>query len=419
MSSKTSRLIVLLGCLAGAAATRAQYYEGEFEVRVLETPDGRALPREARRDKITALTTSVETTGPAAEHLALEAGGMLMDIVRNERGTTPFLADLSWWPWRGNGLYTLTAWAQSKTNAAQRISSHNLQVDITGLYARTPTPLDRMVSLYREQFDLVLTHPPLARYVAPDRMQSKWVSAVFIGDTLYELHVFDDGRTAARKRPVNRAQGESSEKPVTRPAGHYRTLVVFLDHGNTGITAMRAIGALREASTVLNDDYARAAGHLGTAQPVLRLDLLGAVVPWKSSTNITLITPRQIAELTEFNPQNYDLLVQVDLDSRGAAAGHAIRGFDGRPGSGINAWARIPRPEDLQDHLERTLFDHELNHTFGWEHDWPRGRGSYFDNNVAADTAPLTLPSLLFGWSDLDDDGVPEILDLTPYGMEK
>jgi hypothetical protein len=57
-------------------------------------------------------------------------------------------------------------------------------------------------------------------------------------------------------------------------------------------------------------------------------------------------------------------------------------------------------------------FNHELSHLFGMMDNYP------FTKATLPDGLPIDdwIPYELFGWSDADGDGVPEIIDATPYG---
>ena len=57
--------------------------------------------------------------------------------------------------------------------------------------------------------------------------------------------------------------------------------------------------------------------------------------------------------------------------------------------------------------------NHELSHMFGMMDDWPAMRAG---PGPAGSIADDWIPYVMFGWTDTDGDGVPEILDSTPYG---
>jgi hypothetical protein len=55
-----------------------------------------------------------------------------------------------------------------------------------------------------------------------------------------------------------------------------------------------------------------------------------------------------------------------------------------------------------------------MAHLWGWDHEWSRRCG-----RAPMPFAPFPAATQLFGWEDVDGDGVPEILDPTPYGRSK
>jgi hypothetical protein len=72
----------------------------------------------------------------------------------------------------------------------------------------------------------------------------------------------------------------------------------------------------------------------------------------------------------------------------------------------------VPSAGDLQGGLVMD-FDHELSHMFGMMDDWPFQRGTAGPEGSVIDD---WIPYVMFGWTDTDGDGIPEILDTTPYG---
>ena len=69
--------------------------------------------------------------------------------------------------------------------------------------------------------------------------------------------------------------------------------------------------------------------------------------------------------------------------------------------------------------LADTLVSHEVFHLFGYpaSHAWPC-ISNVAQKDAADECVDTTIPALMLGWLDTDGDGVPEILDSTPYGIK-
>jgi hypothetical protein len=407
---------ILLLAAAPALALDPMHQE-PLAVTILEKPDGVPQRRTLQRDAMPGMEMAVEATGLDPSHLALEVNGLLMDVAENTNGAAPFRAMLHWWPWQGNGTYAIAAIARSWTAPDTFVTSRVLKAKIDGLHHRTPAPQVQVIKLYQERFGLKLTHPALARHVEADPAACRWVSAAYIENTLYEIHLFDDLRVVARARPVNRP-ASGGEQPVTRPAGRYKMLVVFVNRGQAPLSEPEALLALQAARDEMEDTLARGAARFGSTTPILMVDVFGAYARAEPATGPEILSPAAIASLTRKDPAAYHLIAQVELDPAKGVAARTLRGFDGRKGSGVNIWMRAPDKDHLATVLSRVLLDHQLNRAFGWDPAWPRGDGGFTDNNPVADSPPSALPSLLYGWADLDGDRIPEILDMTPYGRE-
>ncbi|MFH0909675.1 MAG: hypothetical protein V1929_13025 [bacterium] len=403
-----------------AAAACAQ--DGGFQVRIAERPDGVSVRKAVKRNALPSLDVHVEASGPLARQVGLEVDGLLMGIATNADRVSPFRAVIPWFPWHGNGGYMLTAHADEADNPTSH-TLHTVRVEVNGMFFKTPAPRDFMIKLYRQRFGLELASPALARFCSPDTNLAHWVSAAWIGDTLYEIHLYDDLRDVATRRPVNREPDDDAPgEPVTRPAGTYKMLVVFFDYEDSGITEPEAMTALRQGAAEVNARYARYLSG-SPPKPLLQLDVEGVFVAYRPYANRPLMNPNVLKRRTGRVMSAYDLVAQVDLHTGAAttntgARAAALRSYTGKGAEGVNVWVEVRRPEELQTHLSRTLFDYELNQVFGWERSWPCGNGSYAANNFAENPPPFSLPTLLFGWHDLDGDRVPEIVDLTPYGLK-
>jgi hypothetical protein len=125
------------------------------------------------------------------------------------------------------------------------------------------------------------------------------------------------------------------------------------------------------------------------------------------------------------DPASYDFVMQIDLDSNGTYSSNNFPGVM-EPGGGfalqacdtcgkfgaINIWSSVPDILALPGGLTMD-FNHELSHMFGMMDDWPFLAGSTGPVGSVADD---WIPYVMFGWTDTDGDGIPEILDATPHG---
>ncbi len=207
-----------------------------------------------------------------------------MQVARahNDSSAHPFRADLSWTPFRGNGKYTLTAFARTADAAENHftpVASASLAVDVEGIPAGSESVRNRFVRLYSERFGLTVPIPPLARYIRPNPAAldpSRWVSVVYLGDHDYEIDLMDDGSVQTARMAVNHA--EAGLATICRPMGILKILVVFVDYGNTGISQDQAFAALAAAqSQSANWHQAYAAAH-GLSAPLLQINTTPAFI---------------------------------------------------------------------------------------------------------------------------------------------
>jgi hypothetical protein len=305
--------------------------------------------------------------------LFLQADGLMMDMHRSADVAT-YSTVMTWWPWHGNGDYELqlTSWPM---DLCCRQAVQTITVKVSGFPASQPTITDRFIQLYQREFGLNLSAPIVTRYLKPIEEAidvTRWVSVAYIADKMYELDLFDDGTSRAVSRPIgHRIPGDD---PMCRPAGEYEMLFVFVDYHNTGVTEENAMQALVEAEAKYNDFYLQQALAAGSSEPILQVHVTGffldrPVIPGQ------LLLPAEIAERTGVDTNQYDLIVEVDLDSTMSVSSQFSGvGFGGTgcfdTGSPyVNIYFVVTTARDMD--FSGTIFDHELSHSLGWMHWWP------------------------------------------------
>ena len=135
-----------------------------------------------------------------------------------------------------------------------------------------------------------------------------------------------------------------------------------------------------------------------------------------------LVTAQEVHAATGVDPARFDFLFEVDVDADNTVgASDFVYGLLAG-GGGIALHACCESEYDvnvfsvaMETDIHGVLvmdFNHELSHLFGLVDNYPYATATLPDGLVICDWIPYDL----FGWSDTDGDGVPEIIDPTPYG---
>jgi hypothetical protein len=139
----------------------------------------------------------------------------------------------------------------------------------------------------------------------------------------------------------------------------------------------------------------------------------------------------QILAATGIDSSKYNFIIEIDLDStntvgtsnwKGAlerGGGIALQGCGVYNDGNVNIFSVEKASEQTQFDLHGVIemdFNHELGHLFGMMDSWPFTPSSVTtpDGQIHDDW----ITYVLFGWTDTDGDGIPEILDPTPYGTQ-
>jgi hypothetical protein len=374
----------------------------------------------ARTDEVTGLPTAsvrVESNDSRLP-LGLEADGLLVAIHTNKRGTAPYQVELAWTPWHGNGRYVLNLQLLDWQNH-NIPSSRIITVNVVGILESIPTMRSRFIELYRDHFGLNLTAPVFARHDAPDRTpgeESRWVSAAYIGDRLYEISIFDDGTISSRSYATHSDDGGG----FCRPSGRIRMLAVVVDYGNTGLDPADAEAALQTGLEEAERHWAAYSRKIGLSEPILEVELTTFAFGAPPQAG-RYITADEIRSASGPDPAGFDLLTEIDLDkdnsTTGQYGGLGVSLGDGCRPSGsrrTNIAFTVMNRNSLEHAMAVSVFEHELTHSMGWMHWWPNQAG---DGPSWVHSSRGWEPYLMFGWTDVDGDGVVEILDQTPYGL--
>lgn len=350
--------------------------------------------------------------------LGLEADGLLVAIDTEQRGKVPDQVELEWTPWHGNGRYVLNLQLLDRQNNTVP-SSQVITVNVVGIPENVPTMKSMFIELYRDRFGLDLTTPVFTRYNAPDPTtdeKSRWVSTAYIGKRLYEIGVLENGDIISTSYPVNSDEGVG----FCRPSGTIRMLAVIVDYGNTGLISTDVEAALQAGLEEAQQQWADTSHQNGLSAPILQVEMTTLVYGTPTQAG-RYLTPDEIRSFSNLDPADFDLLAEIDLDKNNTATSK-YGGMGVSFGGGChplgsertNIAFNIRDQNSLEHALPDFLFEHEFIHSMGWMHWWPNQSG---DGLSWVHSGTGWEPSRLFGWTDVDGDGVIEILDPTPYGL--
>jgi hypothetical protein len=208
----------------------------------------------------------------------------------------------------------------------------------------------------------------------------------------------------------NHVTVRQSWSAVIRPAGIFRILTVLVAHPQTideGSLALLQAGQAR-----INDDHASFARARGYAAPIVTFDYTnviidaGQVADPRTPAGVTAALAEQGQSIA-----GYDFLVSINIDPSRSEGGFARFGTQPAFIYMGNYMATVAPPTASEFiSIASATYHHEVFHHWGWAHDW---------GGCSPPTAPpfnFWVAPVLLGWEDVDDDGIPEILDPTPYG---
>jgi hypothetical protein len=430
----------------GAANPCGASPDGTLKICFLNLTDGQTFalaPGES-------IPISAKASGTAVSGISLSTDlGNFAKFNENTAGTDPFQTDFSWTPGLGSATYQLKL--ETLTADKSESASVSLSVIVTGLTSISPTPTlapgavypeikAKILTTYSDLFKLGLKAPAIAkkfRYQGID----PWVSTAYINNVLYDVELFPDGHVETWATPVfpnTNVDLKTSyfKVPVCRPAGVYSMLVVFLDFGNLKVGKDELLADLASATADVNARYAAYPSAGPGSAPILQIHTTGVVIPVPKEVAGKLITPDQIRKYAGIDPSSFQWIAQVDLDSASTyryagglsteqtSFGYAFVGCPAKQDQ-VNIQITIDAASKLKgtgiqvedNVLAGTMLAHEVFHLFGYpaSHSWACTDGPQID---PADACGITKPpALLLGWIDTDNDGVPEIMDSTPYGI--
>ena len=224
------------------------------------------------------------------------------------------------------------------------------------------------------------------------------------------MHLTHDGLA-----PALNHQGISTYSSVIglRPAGVFRVLTVVLTYPET--VSDRDLAVLSQQQSTINQQHAAFAQSKGYAAPIVRFEFTNVSLPGTpGSAPRSLSATQELLQGHGISTVGYEFVEVINIDPTRSEGGFAVTSAPAPPFfiymGNYSAWSARPTESGFYG-IARATYHHEVAHHWGWQHEWTTSCGSGDPPFTPFITAPV-----LFGWLDADGDGVPEILDTTPYG---
>jgi hypothetical protein len=198
------------------------------------------------------------------------------------------------------------------------------------------------------------------------------------------------------------------------PAGTFRVLSMVVRHPET--VGSDPLSMWQQAQGEVNQQHAQFAKDHGYAAPLvvfanrnLVLDA-GELATADSSNGLA-----DALKARGLSPADYDILMLINIDPARSEGGRAstLMGQRSVYVGNFARWTTLLQPRDWSG-IARTAYQQLMAYHWGWQSDWTPTCGG-----TRLGYEPFITAPRLFGWEDVDGDGVPEILDHAPYGRSR
>ena len=218
------------------------------------------------------------------------------------------------------------------------------------------------------------------------------------------LYLTRDGLNLIKKSRAN----------VLVPAATFRVLSIVVHHPDT--IGSDPLAMWQQAQDEVNQQHARFAKEHGYAAPLVAFANRNLVL--EAGELATPDNPDALAaalKTHDVSPADYGIVMVINIDparSEGGWAGTLVGRRSVYVGNFAH-WKTVLSPRDWSG-IARTAYQQLMAYHWGWQTDWTPTCGG-----TRLGYEPFITSPRLFGWEDVDGDGVPEIMDPRPYGRSR
>lgn len=248
---------------------------------------------------------------------------------------------------------------------------------------------------YQDRYNLKVKQVPMVY----NGFDEHWTAAIYQESTIYRLYIDASGNPTS-----------NVYRNILPPQGIQNVLCVIVDYPS--LAFHEQLDRWEAAQQNINDEHAAYAMAQGFDAPIVQFSNTNVFIEPGVIGENTFASLRAAVRAKGITVEDFDILMLMDLDVENPSGGWA----DYKNRLLEMGWFYGNQPEPVYELNEETIegiafacYHHEIGHIWGWEHEW---------SDPYDDTGFFITYPILFGWEDMDDDGVPEILDENPYGIE-
>jgi len=207
---------------------------------------------------------------------------------------------------------------------------------------------------------------------------------------------------------------KKSRATVLVPLGTFRVLSIVVGH--TATVGSEPLSKWQLAQDEVNQQHAEFARNRGYVSPLVAFTNRNLVVdPGQFATTDNSDAIAAVMEAHHLSRADYDIVMVINIDparSEGGRAG-ALVGLRSVYVGNFAHWRTALSARDWSG-IARTAYQQLMAYHWGWQTDCTPTCGG-----TRLGYEPFITAPRLFGWEDVDGDGVPEIIDDTPYGRSR
>src|SRR5262249_9195030 len=265
-----------------------------------------------------------------------------------------------------------------------------------------------ITAAYQREFNLTIPRPAIFNDPAANACDgtghlttTAYIRTSASAADLYVLYMPRDGsKSTLRYR-----------RSVLAPAGTIRVLAVIIRHPET--TGADPLPLWEPEQRIINEQHAAFATAHGYATPLVTFENTNVVLDAGAAHPNDSASVRAAVAAKGLDPATYRIVMTINIDPERGEGGLSLPDQRWIYVGNYSYW-KTPLQQRHWSAIARTAYHHEMAHHWGWDHGWSPSCGG-----ARTGYAPFIAPPVLFGWEDVDGDGVPEILDDTPYGRSR